>query len=176
MTELATLARPYAEAVFERAKEAGKTEQWSSMLAFLAAVVRDREMAAIIDNPKVSDEDLIRLLLDICGEQIDVEGANLIKLLVVNGRLTIVSYIARLYEEYRAEDEGYVDVTIASAFSMTKAEQKKLEAALEKRLDKKVHMNLEVDESLIGGVLVRAGDTVIDGSIRGQLQQLAKIL
>ncbi len=99
MTELITLARPYAEAVFDRAKEAGKTEQWSSMLAFLAAVVRDREMAAIIDNPKVSDEDLIRLLLDICGEQIDVEGANLIKLLVDNGRLTIVSYIARLYEE-----------------------------------------------------------------------------
>ncbi len=174
MTELATLARPYAEAVFARAKETGRTGQWSSMLAFIAVVVRDRELAAIVDNPKVGDKDLIRLLLDICGEQIDAEGANLLKLLLANGRLSIVAQIARLYEEYRAADEGYADVKVLTAYAITKAEEKKLEVALAKKLNKKVHMSLEVDESLIGGILVRAGDMVIDGSIKGQLQQLAK--
>jgi len=174
MTELATLARPYAEAVFVRAKETGETEQWSSMLALLSAVAGDHVMAAIVDNPKVDADVLVRLLLDICGDQIDAEGANLVRLLVANGRLRIVAQIARLFEEYRAADEGYVDVKVLTAFSITKTEEKKLEAALAKKLDKKVHMSLDVDESLIGGILVRAGDMVIDGSIKGQLRQLAK--
>lgn len=176
MSETATLARPYAEAVFKRAKETNSSAKWSDMLAFLSAVIKDSEMSAIVDNPRVSSERLIRLIMDISQEQINEEGANFLKLLVENNRLLILPVIAKLYEEYKAEDEGYVDVDVLTAYSLTKEEEKQLTISLEKKLNKKVHMSMNVDKSLIGGVRVRAGDKVIDGSIRSRLQQLAKRL
>lgn len=176
MSELATLARPYAAAVFKRAKQTNSTGKWSKSLAFLGTVLSDKDVSAIVDNPKVSKERLSQLMLDICEGQIDEEGANFLKLIVQNNRLTLVSYIAKLFEAYKAEDEGYVDVEVVSAFEFTKEDKKHLTSTLEKTLNKKIHMNVVVDKSLIGGVLVRAGDRVIDGSIRGQLQHMQKTL
>lgn len=176
MSELATLARPYAEAVFKRAKESGSATKWSEMLALLSAVVEDSDIAAIADNPKIGKDRLIRLMLDICQDQIDEKGSNFLKLLVQNGRLKLLPVIAKLYEESKAEDEGYVEVDVKTAFLFTKEEEKTFAATLKKTLNKTVNLNVEVDKSLIGGVLVRAGDRVIDGSIRGQIQQLAKRL
>jgi F-type H+-transporting ATPase subunit delta len=175
-SELSTLARPYAAAVFKRAKESGSTEQWSQMLTFLAAVVKNNDVAAIIDNPKVSQDRLTALMLDICQEQLNSEGQNLLKVLIENDRLTLAPQIASLYETHKAEAEGYVDVEVKTAYSFTKEEQKKFAHVLEKTLAKKVRMNITVDKALIGGFLAKAGDRVIDGSIRGQLQQLAKRL
>ncbi|EGW23303.1 F0F1 ATP synthase subunit delta [Methylobacter tundripaludum] len=176
MSELATLARPYAAAVFKRSKETGTTEQWSKSLAFISAVLNDKEISVVVDNPKVSSERLSALMLDICQGQVDEEGANFLKLLVQNNRLTLAPTIAELFEAYKAESEGYVDVEVATAYAFTKEEKQRFTSTLEKTLSKKVHMNVTVDKSLIGGVLVRAGDRVIDGSIKGQLQQLAKRL
>lgn len=176
MTEKATLARPYAEAVFKRAKETGAAAKWSEMLGFLSVVIQDKDIATASDNPKISDRKFTDLLLDICAGQVNEEGANFIKLLVKNNRLSLVPHIANLYEQYKANDEGYVDVEVLTAFSLTEQEQKNFAASLEKKLNKKVHIKVAIDESLIGGVLVRAGDRVIDGSIKGQLQQLAKRL
>jgi len=176
MSELATLARPYAAAVFKRSKETGTTEQWSKSLAFMSAVLKDKEISAVVDNPKVSKERLSALMLDICQGQVDEEGANFLKLLVQNNRLTLAPTISELFEAYKAESEGYVDVEVATAYAFTKEEKQRFTSTLEKTLSKKVHMNVTVDKSLIGGVLVRAGDRVIDGSIKGQLQQLAKRL
>ena len=176
MSETATLARPYAEAVFKRAKETNSSAEWSEMLTFLSAVIKDSEMSAIIDNPRVTDERLIQLLLDISQVKINDEGTNFLKLLVENNRLMLLPVITNIYEEYKAEDEGYVDVDVLTTYSLTKEEVKKLGLSLEKKLNKKVHMHIDVDKSLIGGVRVRAGDKVIDGSIRGRLQQLAKRL
>ena len=176
MSELATLARPYAAAVFKRAKETHATANWSQSLAFMSAVLSDEEISVLVDNPKVSNERLSALMLDICQGQVDEEGANFLKLLVQNNRLTLAAAISKIFEEYKAESEGYVDVEVTTAYAFSKEEKQSFTSALEKKLSKKVHMNVTVDKSLIGGVLVRAGDRVIDGSIRGQLQQLAKRL
>lgn len=176
MSELATLARPYAAAVFKRSNETGTTEKWSKSLAFMSTVLNDKEISAIVANPKVTKERLSALMLDICQGQVDEEGANFLKLLVQNNRLTLAPTIAVLFEALKAESEGYVDVEVATAFAFSKEEKQSFTSTLEKTLSKKVHMNVTVDKSLIGGVLVRAGDRVIDGSIKGQLQQLAKRL
>ena len=176
MSELSTLARPYAEAVFKRAIESKSASDWSDMLAFLSVVIQDKEMAAIIANPKVSQEQLTSLLLDICQDQLKEEGVNFLKLLIQNDRLILAPQISELYESFKAEHEGYVDVELISAYALTKEEQNKFATTLKKLLDKKVHLTTSIDKSLIGGFLAKAGDKVIDGSIKGQLQQLAKIL
>ena len=176
MTELATLARPYAEAAFKRAKESGDTGTWADALQFLSAVIQDADMAVIVNNPKVSSDRLLQLLLDIGQDQIGDEVKNLLKLLVQNGKLKLLPNISALYEEYKANDEGYVNVDLCSAYALTKAEQNKYVAMLEKYLNKKVNATVSVDKSLIGGIRAKAGDKVIDGSVSGQLHQLAKRL
>jgi F-type H+-transporting ATPase subunit delta len=176
MSELATLARPYAAAVFKRSLETGATEKWSKSLAFLSAVLNDRKVSAIVANPKVSRERLSALMLDICQGQVDKEGVNFLKLLVQNNRLTLAPIIALQFEALKAESEGYVEVEVATAYPFSKEEKQSFTSTLEKTLSKKVHMNVTVDKSLIGGVVVRAGDRVIDGSIKGQLQHMQKTL
>lgn len=176
MTELATLARPYAEAVFKRAKETGAAGAWADALQFLASVIQDPDMAAIVNNPRVGKDRIRQLLLDICQDQIDAEASNLLKLLIDNGKLKLLPTVLALYEEYKAQDEGYVNVDLYSAYALTKAEQSKYVAMLEKQLNKKVNATVSVDKSLIGGILAKAGDKVIDGSVSGQLHQLAKRL
>lgn len=176
MSELSTLARPYAEAAFKRAKEVGAAGVWSDSLAFLSAVIKDKELAAVIDNPRVSKEQLTRLMLDICQGQIHDEAVNFLKILIENDRLKLVPHVAELYEQYKADDEGYVNVEIFSAYALTKEEERKYVAMLEKQLHKKVNATVAIDKTLIGGIRAKAGDKVIDGSISGQLQQLAKRL
>lgn len=176
MTELATLARPYAEAVYKRAKESAATQVWSEALQFLALVVQDRDMAAIVSNPRIGQEKIQQLLLDVCQEQVNAEAVNLLKLLAENGKLKLLPNIAELYEQYKADDEGYVNVELFSAYALTKAEQAKYVAMLEKQLNKKVNATVSVDHSLIGGILAKAGDKVLDGSVSGKLHQLAKRL
>ena len=176
MSELSTLARPYAEAVFKTAIENKSVTKWSDMLEFLSVVMQDKEMTAVVINPKVNHEQLTQLLLDICQDQLSKEGVNFLKLLVQNDRLIFAPQISELYESFKAEYEGYVDVEVISAYALSKDEQKKFATMLEKKLDKKVHITSSIDKTLIGGFLAKAGDKVIDGSIRGQLQQLAKKL
>jgi len=176
MSELATLARPYASAVFKLAKQGKTTGKWSESLAFLSALLKNKDITAIVDNPKLSKQKATEMLLEVCQDQVDAEGANFLRLIVENNRLPLVPSIAELFEAYRAEDEGYVDVEVYSAFEFSKEDKKSLSSTLEKKLSKKVHMNVTVDKSLIGGILVRAGDRVMDGSIRGQLQYMQKTL
>ena len=176
MSELATIARPYAAAVFKRAKETHATAKWSQSLAFMSAVLKNEDISVVIDNPKVSKQRLSALMLDICQEHVNQENENFLKLLVLNNRLGLLPSIAELFEAYKAEDEGYVDVEVYTAYALSKDAKQDVTTTLEKTLGKKIHMNVTVDKSLIGGILVRAGDRVIDGSIRGRLQQLAKRL
>ena len=174
MSELSTLARPYAEAVFKRAKETESSQEWSDTLVFLSAILQDESLAAIVNNPRVEQDKLTQLLQNICQDQMTGEATNFLKLLIEDGRLSLAPQIAELFENYKAEDEGYVDVDVITAFALTKAEEKSFATSLKKKLNKKVNISSSVDKSLIGGFLVKAGDTVIDGSISGQLQQLAK--
>jgi F-type H+-transporting ATPase subunit delta len=142
----------------------------------MSAVLKNEEISVVVDNPKVNKQRLLALMLDICQGHVNEENENFLKLLVHNNRLSLLPYITKLFEAYKAEDEGYAEVEVFTAFALTKEAKHDLTTTLEKTLSKKIHMNVTVDKSLIGGVLVRAGDRVIDGSIRGRLQQLAKRL
>ena len=176
MNEIATLARPYAVAVFKRAKETNSSKQWSKNLSFLAAVLSDNTVFGVIDDPKVGKARLLTLLQDICAEQLDQEGSHFLRLLIENNRLNLIPAIVELFETYKAEDEGFIDIDVTTAYAFTKESKQHFNEMLERNFGKKVNMKVVVDSSLIGGVLVRAGDQVIDGSVRGQLQQLAQRL
>ncbi len=176
MSELSTLARPYAEAAFKRSIENKSASEWSEALKFLSVVMQDREMISIVTNPKVTNEQLTTLLLDISKDQLKKEAINFLKLLIQSDRLLLAPQISELYERFKAEQEGYVDVEVISAYALSADEQKKFTTMLEKQLDKKVHITTSIDKTLLGGFLARAGDLVIDGSVKGRLQQLAKIL
>ncbi len=171
--EKSTIARPYAEAIFCRASDSGKLDHWSDTLGLLAAIVQDERAAAAISNPKLESDQKVSLILDICGKHLDGEGQNLVKLLVRNGRLSVLPEIASLYEGLKNESQGNLDVQVLSAYKMTKAQESALATALKKRLGLEIRMTSEIDQDLIGGVIIRAGDLVIDGSVKGRLQKLA---
>ncbi len=168
-----TIARPYAEAVFGRAKESGTLDHWSDMLALLAAVVQDERVAAAISNPRFESDQRVSLILDICGKHLDAEGQNLERLLDHNGRLGLLPEIASIYETLKNESQGSLDVQVVSAYKLTEAQENALAAALKERLGRDIRVTSEVDRDLIGGVLIRAGDLVIDGSVQGRLRKLA---
>ena len=176
MAELATLARPYAEAIFKRSQEQSNAAEWTDTLSFLATMMEDEDLIYAASNPRVEHSRFEALLLDICAGQVIDEGVNLVRLLIQNQRLNLLAKIKEQFESYRAEAEGYIDVELLSAYAMTKADQKTFATTLEKSLKRNVRLHLERDTSLIGGVIIRAGDQVIDGSVRGQLEQLAKSL
>lgn len=174
--DITTIARPYAEAVFERAKEVGQLDAWSQALDLLARVVADPMMADQIGNPNVPRERIRDIVLDVCGDGLPPEAANLLRLLAQNGRLAALPEITRLFEASRIADQGVRHVLIRSAFDITDAEQKTVADALARRFGGKVDVTVETDSALIGGIEIRSGDLVIDDSVRGKLQQLAQAL
>jgi F-type H+-transporting ATPase subunit delta len=176
MAELAELARPYSEAVYKIAKENGTAQKWSEMLEMLSLVMLDQDISRAARNPRVGDERFIKLILDICSEALNKQGIAFVKVLAENKRLNLVGKIAEMYEQYRSDDEGYLTVDVTSAFPMDKKEQQSLSKTLGKQFGKEVRLNVKEDSSLIGGIIIRAGDKVIDGSVSGQIEQLAKQL
>lgn len=174
--ESTTIARPYAEAVFARALETDSLELWSDMLGLLGIVVQDPALAGLATSPKLTRDRLAELLIEIGGGRLNEEGQNLVKLLVRNGRVSVLPEIAALFEAMKSEQEGVVEVRVASAFPVKPAEEQALAAALKRKLGREVRITSEQDPELIGGVRVRAGDLVIDGSISAQLRQLAGAL
>lgn len=176
MSELTTLARPYAVAAYNRAKETGATQQWADSLAFLSAVMGDEQVAQASTNPKAKRSDFTAAFLGLCQGHLDADGENFVRLLIENRRLGLVKHIAELFEEYKAEAEGYVDVDVTTAYALDDEEWKTLESVVGRYLNKQARLRVFVDNSLIGGVYIRAGDRVIDASVRGQIERMAKRL
>ena len=176
MAEKSTIARPYAVAAFGLAKEQNEMAKWSEMLGFAAIVVTDKTMQDYVNNPKVEQETLTRLMLEVCSDQLNELGKNFIKVLVANKRLSLLPEIALLYNELRADAEKTVEAEVISAFPLTDAQQSNLIEGLKKRLGREVTLVSKVDENLLGGAIVRAGDLVIDGSVSGQLTKLETTL
>ncbi|MBK1693519.1 F0F1 ATP synthase subunit delta [Chromatium weissei] len=174
--DMTTTARPYAEAVFERAKEVGQIDHWSQALALLVAVTTDPLMVARIRNPSVSRERTCDIILDVCDAQLHQEAANFLRLLSKNARLTALPEIARLFEVKRVADQGVRHVQIRSAFDVSAEEQASLAQALARRFGGQVELTVETDSALIGGIEIRADDLVIDDSVRGKIKQLANAL
>jgi F-type H+-transporting ATPase subunit delta len=173
MSDFTTAARPYAKAVFELGSESKTLEKWSSSIAFMAAVASDAQMQAALASPKLAQLQRADVFLAACKGDISKEAENLVRVLAENNRLVILPNIAEQFEELRASAENIVDATIISASALSASQSKAYAAALEKRLGKKVQLKSEVDENLLGGAVIRAGDSVIDGSLKGRMQQLA---
>jgi F-type H+-transporting ATPase subunit delta len=167
-------ARPYAIAAFQQAQEEGDTGRWSDMLSLLATVAADPTMAGLVANPKVKRQQLAELIIDVCGDVLSETGRNFVRILAENRRLNIIREIAAAYEMERSRAERRSDVRVTSAFELSPAEQNAITVAMTKRFATKVDLSVEVDPALIGGIVIRSGDTVIDGSLRGQLAKLAQ--
>ena len=172
MLENATIARPYATAVFELAQEAGQVEEWSAMLGLLGLLAADKDMRQLITNPKVSRQQLQDLVFEVCGDGLSDLGRNLVKLLVRGDRLQYASQIKNQYEQMRAVAEGKVDVEVVTAYTLERQQQDSIAETISDRMGKQVNIKTSVDESLIGGAVIRAGDLIIDTSIRGRLAEL----
>jgi F-type H+-transporting ATPase subunit delta len=173
MAEKQTLARPYAVAVFDLAKGRGALKPWSEMLALLAAVASDESMARLSQDPQVDHGRFIDLFVNICGKNLTADGANFLRLLVENRRLMLLPEIRAQYETLKADAEARVEVAVVSAFPLEAAQIKALSEALKRKLGREVNLTTTVDKALMGGVVIRAGDLVIDGSVRGRLADLA---
>jgi F-type H+-transporting ATPase subunit delta len=173
MAELSTIARPYAEAVFSLASEESKLGDWSDMLALAATVAADADMQTLIGNTNINKAQLTGLFLDICGDKLTEQGKNLIKVLVENRRLVVLPEIASQFEALKAEAEKTVDAEVISAFEVSQTQQQQIADQLKQRLGREVSLTCRVDESLLGGVVIKAGDLVIDGSAVGQIHKLS---
>ncbi|MHB8453332.1 MAG: F0F1 ATP synthase subunit delta [Acidiferrobacterales bacterium] len=176
MSETPTLARPYAEAVFRLATERSELDKWSGMLSLAATVAADAQLAVLSDDPRIARARVTQLFLDVCGHGLNQDGANLVRLLQENRRIGLLPEIARQFEHLKAGAEGRVDAEVVSAFELEPAQLKTIAAALKKKLGHEINLTSTVDKLLVGGVIIRAGDLVIDGSVRGRLRALASYL
>lgn len=175
MSEALTLARPYARAAFSIARDAGgdAMASWSQALGFAARVAADAQVAALLGNPRLADDDAVALLSpDGAGDLF----ASFLALLADNRRLVLLPEISGLYDELRAEAERVVRATVTSALELAPGELDTIKAALERRFGRDVEIETAVDASLIGGAVIDAGDVVIDGSLRGKLSRLQAAL
>jgi F-type H+-transporting ATPase subunit delta len=169
-------ARPYAIAAFKQAQDEGDSGRWSRMLALLATVANDATMQALIANPRITRQELASLIIDVCGDALSATGRNFVKVLAENRRLGIVGEIASAFESERASAERRSDVKVVSAYELTAAQQNDINVTMTRRLGTKVDISVTVDREIIGGVIIRCGDLVIDASVRGRLAQLAQTL
>lgn len=176
MAERLTVARPYARAAFEHARQAGELERWSEMLGLIQRVVTDPAFAPFVGNPLVPAESMAGVITDVAGELLDEAGYNFVRILAENRRLGLMPEVSSIFTQYRNRAEGVVDVDLLSAVELDEAQRARFAESLGKRFDKEVRLACEVDESLLGGAVIRAGDTVIDGSVRAQLAALASSL
>ncbi len=176
MADSSTTSRPYAVAVFRLAQEEGELGRWSEMLALLALVAQDATVKGLFASPKVNPAQLADLIVDVCGDRLSKTGANFVRVLASNRRLGILADVRAGFEEERAKVEGRSQVMVSSPYPLADAQRDQIRSAMARRLGTEVDLTEETDETLIGGVMIRAGDLVIDLSLRGRLQSLGQSL
>jgi F-type H+-transporting ATPase subunit delta len=173
MAEISTIARPYAVAAYKLGKEQKALAKWSEMLGFATQVASDAKMQAYINDPNVVADDLQATFLKVCGNKLNENAQNLIKVLVEYGRLSVLPAISEAFEALKAQDEGTLEANIIAASKPSAAEVKDLVKRLEAKFGKKVEATVSIDPEIIGGIKIIVGDTVIDASVKNQLQNLA---
>ena len=176
MAKYTTSARPYARAVYALANETSSVENWGEALAWMAAVVSDASMQDMLDKPQLSKEQKGDLMLKVLSGKLDQRQQNLISLMAENGRLKALPEVADQFEIQRAEAEGKVEAEVISAFALSDEQEQAITETLKRKLGRDVSITTSIDESLIGGVVIKAGDTIIDGSMKSQLESLALTL
>jgi F-type H+-transporting ATPase subunit delta len=175
MSDLTTIARPYAKAAFDFAVEKGQLDQWGEMLTFAAEVTRNEQICELL-NSSMSADRLAEIFVAVCGEQFDEYGQNLIRVMAENGRLTTLPDVCEQFFVLKKEHEKQVEVEVVSATELSDEQRAEISSKLEQRLERKVQLNCSVDEALLGGVIIRAGDLIIDNSVHGRLSRLSDVL
>lgn len=173
MADKSTIARPYAKAAFEEARDRKLLGPWSEALRTGAAVVGDARVESLLGNPRVTPEQLAALVIEVTGPRLDEEGRNFIRTLADNGRLAYLPEISTLFDALKSESEGVIDVTVTSAAALDDSQRDALATALQRRLRRSVRLHCATDPALIGGAVLQAGDLVIDGSLRAKLERIA---
>lgn len=176
MSEQVTLARPYARAVFELAQAENAVDRWKRAVETLAALTVMPEVQAVIGDPRLPPMVQAQILIDAAGDMFDAEAANLVRVLAENRRLDVAPELAAHFEALADEAAGTVEAEAVSAYPLAEAQRKQLIDALKRRLGKNVNLHTREDPELLGGVIVRAGDLVIDGSLKGRLGQMARAM
>ena len=176
MAEAATIARPYAEAVFGLADKTGNSGKWLGWLATMAQVAGNPEMRACIANPNVGAKPLYDLFMALCKEDFPEEARNFVRVLIANDRLALLPEVHAQFAELKNERDGVVEAEIRSAFPLDNAQVTGLVADISRRFKRRVQPRVTLDKSLIGGVRITVGDEVIDGSVRGKLEGMAAVL
>jgi len=173
MAENVTLARPYARAAFELARDAGQLAEWSAALGDMATTAEHEMLKPLLNDPGISPGQVSEIIVAACGLG-DGPMSNFVRLLAEGRRLGALVEIAVQFEAHRSEQEKTIDVEVTAASELDEAQQQRLAKALQKRLGRSVRLHVSLDESLLGGAVVKAGDLVIDGSVRTRLSQLAQ--
>lgn len=175
MFNLLTVARPYARAAFEFATERGSILKWFEMLSFATLVAENPTIKSFIKSKK-SPQKITDLFINVCGDALNYEGKNLIKLLAENNHLIVLPQVFEMFKKLEAEYKKEVDVSVISAFELTEKQKTALSKSLEKRLDRKVNFNYGIDKKVITGMIITAGDLVIDSTVKNQLSRLSDSL
>lgn len=176
MADFSTLARPYAKAAFELARDSGDYASWSDALKAMAGLIVAPQVAQLVGNPALARADLATTLVSALASKLGKEPLALLQLLIENGRLAALSAIVEQFEALRAEAQRRVEVDVTSASAVEPAQQQALSEGIRKRLDRDVTVRWHVDPALIGGAVIRAGDLIIDGSLSGELERLQTAL
>lgn len=176
MADLTTAARPYARAAFESARDSSQFEHWSDALEMLSGVVADDTMAGALDSPGLTSVQRYDLIEKVAGDKLNDSSRNFVKLLSENNRLSLLPDIVKIFNELRSEAEGEIEAQVVSAFDLDDSQRNKIAEALAKRLNRKIRIVNTVDPDLLGGAIVKAGDLVIDGSIKGRLTKMTQSL
>jgi len=176
MSEAITITRPYAQAAFDEAQKLNALRAWSEMLLSLTQAVNHPEVQAAVSNPRVPAVQIAGLMDALLGTSASVQQRNFVRIVVDNRRLLVLPEIAELFEARKAEAEKSVNVVVDSAFELSAAQQDKIAASLKKRLAREIKLTCNVKKELLGGVVIRAGDKVIDGSALTRLAEMANAL
>jgi len=176
MSDLATVARPYAKAIFDLANKSDNMQHWSDMLAVASEITKDERVQTAIQHPNFSGSELEGMYKAVGGDRFDVNLLNLVKVLNENRRVAALPALAEQFEELRRKAEARIKVTVISATALEGGQVERMLAALKNRYQQDVVLEQEVDASLVGGALIYAGDEVIDGTVRGRLQKMATAL
>ena len=176
MAELTTLARPYAKAAFEYALSGNKLLVWSESLAYASAVASDAQIQQVLQNPGLTSVRKAEIFIEICESNLDENVKSFVKTLSENNRLSLLPVIFEGFEKLRLDEGAMMEVSITSAYELSEEEKTKLVNALKTRFNKEINMVSNVERELLGGLVIRAGDLVIDGSIKGRLQKLTEAM
>jgi len=173
MSELSTLARPYAEAVFRMAQGEKDLAGWSSRVQSLALIVSDAQVARLIADPAVASDRVASLIIEVAGADLGERGGNFVKVLAENNRLSLLPEISTQFETLKANAEATLEATITSAQELTQAQIDDLVTGLKAKFNRAVNVQVALDPELIGGAVIAIGDQVIDGSVKGRLQRMS---